>query len=356
MAPVVHQLESAEGVESRVCSTGQHREMLDPLLDLFDIEPDHDLEVMAEDQSPSEVMARILEGLDSALEVEDPDWVLVQGDTSTVAAASIGAFYNEVQVGHVEAGLRTGDKWNPFPEEINRRVAGVVADHHFAPTPEAKENLLTESVQEERITVTGNTVIDALQWVADSSPPAQVDEILDESSRTILVTAHRRENHGEPLARICDAIEELISLHNDLQIVYSVHLNPNVWDPVKDRLEEVSQITLVPPLDYPVLVHLMNQSDIVLTDSGGIQEEAPSLGKPVLVLREKTERPEGIEAGTVELVGTDTKQIVSRTTDLLENPEVYSRMAQASNPYGDGEASRRTVEALVHRTTTEFSP
>lgn len=354
MAPVVRRLESTTGVESVVCSTGQHREMLDPVLALFDITPDHDLGVMTEDQTPAGVMAAILEDLQPVLETEDPDWVLVQGDTATVAAASLGAFYSQVQVGHVEAGLRTGDKWNPFPEEINRRVAGVVADRHFAPTAQAKANLLKENVPEKQVTVTGNTVIDALHWVADQEAPEKVGEILDGSDCTVLVTAHRRENHGEPLQRICDAIEELADSFGDVQIVYSVHMNPNVWDPVHERLDEVSNVTLVPPLDYPVLVHLMKAADIVLTDSGGIQEEAPALGKPVLVLREKTERPEGIQAGTVKLVGTDVGEITQLTGKLLRDQAAHDRMAKAANPYGDGKASERIVDVITTGKTTEF--
>lgn len=357
MAPLVRELEADDGIESLVCSTGQHREMLETLVDLFEIEVDHDLDVMEEDQTPTGVVAAILDSLEPILEKEDPDWVLVQGDTSTVAASSLAAFYSGVRVGHVEAGLRTRDKWNPFPEEINRRVAGVVADRHFAPTPSARENLEREDVPGEGIHVVGNTVIDALEWVADRPAPSKVDQILDGRDRTILVTAHRRENHGEPLERICSALRALAEdLGDETQIVYSVHLNPNVWDPVHEALGDVDNITLVPPLDYPVLVHLMKAAYLVLTDSGGIQEEAPALGKPVLVLREKTERPEGVEAGTVRLVGTDEDQILREVGRLLRDEEAYAAMSNAVNPYGDGHASQRILQLLLGKTPDEFEP
>jgi len=276
--------------------------------------------------------------------------VLVQGDTTTVMAASIAAFYARVRVGHVEAGLRTHDKWQPFPEEINRRVAGVIADLHFAPTERARQNLLREDVPDERIIVTGNPVIDALQWVA-SLPYNPGDGPLagiPSKKRLILVTAHRRENFGQPLENICLALRDIAARYDGrVHIVYPVHLNPNVWEPVHRLLRDVPNITLTPPLDYLPLVHLMKQSYLVLTDSGGIQEEAPGLGVPVLVLREVTERPEAVEAGTVRVVGTDRERIVAEAMQLLEDSDAYAEMAQAVNPYGDGHAAERIVAALL---------
>lgn len=355
MAPVLDALKDREDVEVVVCSTGQHREMLDPLLGLFGIEPDHDLSVMAEDQTPVETFTAVMDGLDTILEHESPDWLLLQGDTSTVAAGSLAGFYNRIQVAHLEAGLRTGDKWNPFPEEINRRVAGVAADRHFAPTREAAENLRREDVPRERITVTGNTVVDALQEVVKQEAPGRVDELVNSGKRTVLVTAHRRENHGAPLKRICSALAEL-ARDEDIQVVFPVHLNPNVRDPVHQALEGVDGVRLVPPLDYPVLVHLMDASGLVLTDSGGIQEEAPAMGTPVLVLRDTTERPEGVEAGTAKVVGTRVDDIVDEARHLLSDPEAHAAMAEAPNPYGDGRASQRVARALAGEPVEEFTP
>ena len=354
MAPVLRELgrRSAE-FSSRVCVTGQHREMLDQVLELFDIHPDHDLKVMVEDQTPARVASAVLAGLEPILEREKPDWVLVQGDTSTVAAAALAAYYNRCRVGHVEAGLRTHDKWQPFPEEINRRVAGVIADLHFAPTETARQSLVREGVPDAQIVVTGNPVVDALRWVA--ALPFDVSTLgipgLNGDrggARVVLVTAHRRENLGRPLEQICLALRDLASRYDGaLRIVYPVHRNPNVWGPVHNLLDGVPGITLTPPLDYLPLVHLMRQAYLVLTDSGGIQEEAPGLGKPVLVLREVTERPEGVAAGTVRLVGTQRGRIVAEVVRLLEDRQEYLRMAQAVNPYGDGHAAERIVEALL---------
>jgi UDP-N-acetylglucosamine 2-epimerase (non-hydrolysing) len=368
MAPVVQELARyTHQIESRICVTAQHREMLDQVLDLFDLEPDYDLAVMEDNQTPTQVASTVLERLEPILQQEEPDWVLVQGDTTTVAAASLAAFYARAKVGHVEAGLRTHNKWQPFPEEINRQLAGVIADMHFAPTDQARQNLLQEDVHDERILVTGNPVIDALQWVADQPfEPADLDDETDDLARvlaehdngkTVLVTAHRRENHGQPLARICRALQEIANRYDgDLTIVYPVHLNPNVWKPAHHFLEDVSNIMLTPPLDYQPLVHLMKRSHLVLTDSGGIQEEAPGLGVPVLVLRDVTERPEAIKAGTAQLVGTDQERIVAETCRLLDDPEEYEAMAQSVNPYGDGQASRRIVRALLNEPVEQFSP
>lgn len=351
MAPVVRELaKHPERITSRVCVTAQHRQMLDQVLDLFEIRPDYDLDVMQESQSPTQVAANVLSHLEAILKAERPDWVLVQGDTTTVAAAALAAYYARVRVGHVEAGLRTFDKWQPFPEEVNRRVAGVIADLHFAPTARSRQNLLAEGIPDAAVYVTGNPVIDALQWVAQlpydpaGGPLAGVPW----ERRLILVTSHRRENFGWPLEQICLALRDIAGqYHGQVHIVYPVHLNPNVQEPVYRLLGDVPHITLTPPLDYLPLVYLMKHSTLVLTDSGGIQEEAPGLGKPVLVLREVTERPEAVEAGTVRIVGADRERIVAQARRLLDSPQAYENMARAVNPYGDGLAARRIVAALL---------
>lgn len=351
MAPVVKELEQyPDSIVSRVCVTAQHREMLDQVLGLFDITPDYDLDLMLPNQTLSALTARVFSELDSVIEAERPDWVLVQGDTTTVMAASLVAFYHRVKVGHVEAGLRTHDKWQPFPEEINRRVAGVVADLHFAPTETAKANLLREGVAPEVIHVTGNPVIDALKMVADMPYDVEHGPLagIPWDRRVLLVTAHRRENFGQPLENICAALREIAMQYADeVQIVYPVHLNPNVQEPVYRLLGNVPNITLLPPLDYLPMVHLMKRCTLVLTDSGGIQEEAPGLGKPVLVLRETTERPEAVAAGTVRLVGTECSDIIRHACSLLGNIQDYMRMACAVNPYGDGQAAER-IAAIFH--------
>lgn len=352
MAPIVQELaKHRDRIQSVVCVTAQHRQMLDQVLKLFEIVPDYDLDVMQECQSPVQVAAAVLTKLEPVLRTEAVDWVLVQGDTTTVAAAAMAAFYCHAKVGHVEAGLRTYDKHNPFPEEVNRRIASVIADLHFAPTSRARENLICEGVCEQSIHVTGNTVIDALQTVVglpyyvDSGPLKD----LPQDRSLILVTAHRRENFGIPLEQICLALRDIALAHlGDVHIIYPVHLNPNVQEPVHRILDHVPGVTLIDPLEYLPLVYLMKHATLVLTDSGGIQEEAPGLGKPVLVLREVTERPEAVEAGTVRLVGTCRKSIVEWTERLLEDPQEYSRMAQAVNPYGDGQAARRIVATLMN--------
>ena len=351
MAPVVQELQRhADRIISRVCVTAQHRQMLDQVLDLFGIAPDYDMDIMQESQSPTQVAAAVLSKLEPILQTERPDWVLVQGDTTTVAAASMAAFYAQARVGHVEAGLRTLDKHQPFPEEINRRVAGVIADLHFAPTAWARDNLLREQVPPETVHVTGNPVIDALRSVADRlyDPTGGPLKDVPWEQRLILVTAHRRENLGEPLEQICRALRDMARMYaGDLHIVYPVHLNPNVQEPVYRILGNVPGVTLTDPLDYLPLVYLMKRCFMVLTDSGGIQEEAPGLGKPVLVLRNKTERPEGVEAGTVQLVGPHYEPIVTWTRRLLDDPAAYQHMAHAVNPYGDGHAAERIVRALL---------
>ena len=352
MAPVVQQLKRTAGVESFVCVTAQHRQMLDQVLELFDIVPDVDLDLMRDDQTLSQLSAAIFTSLDPVLREFRPDWVLVQGDTTTVAITALLAYYHRIKVGHVEAGLRTHDKWQPFPEEVNRRVAGVVADLHFAPTLWAKNNLLQEGVPERQIALTGNPVIDALKVVTSQPEPEFVSSLLrkldigPKKKRLVLVTAHRRENFGQPLESICSALGRLAS-RGDIEIIYPVHLNPNVQEPVHRLLDGQPHITLLPPLDYLPLVHLMKKSTLVLTDSGGIQEEAPAFGIPVLVMREVTERPEGVEAGTLKLVGTDSDRIVSSAEHLLDDPAEYARMARATNPFGDGHASERIVTALL---------
>lgn len=350
MAPVIKELERhPDEVQSVVCATAQHREMLDQVLDIFDIRPAHDLDVMLPDQTLSQVTANILTRLDQVVAQEQPDWVLVQGDTSTVMVASLVAYYHRVRVGHVEAGLRTGDKWQPYPEEINRRIADVVSDLHFAPTQTSRRNLLNEGTADESIVVTGNTVVDALLAIVEQARRQVLEkwEVRLNGRRVILVTAHRRENFGRPLQEICCALSEIARRYaSDVHIVYPVHLNPNVREPVHRLLGGIPNITLTEPLGYKEFVGLMDQAHLVLTDSGGLQEEAPGLGKPVLVLREVTERPEAVEAGTAKLVGTSYQRVVEETTKLLEDDSAYARMAQAVNPYGDGRASQRIVAAL----------
>jgi UDP-N-acetylglucosamine 2-epimerase (non-hydrolysing) len=360
MAPVVRCLKQTQGIETLVCVTAQHRQMLDQVLDLFEIQPDLDLNLMKPDQSLAQLTASIFTHLDPVLADVNPDWVLVQGDTTTVMATALLSYYHRVKIGHVEAGLRTGDKWQPFPEEVNRRVAGVVADLHFAPTEWSRQNLLKENVPPRKIFVTGNTVIDALQHVANQPANQQVLDLFKEIGlsddqthaggcpRLILVTAHRRENFGEPLEQICLALKELVEYYQgSIQIVYPVHLNPNVQEPVYRLLDGVPGITLLSPLDYLPMVHLLKKTCVLLTDSGGLQEEAPGLGVPVLVLREVTERPEGVEAGTVRLVGTQRERVVAQTRRLLDDPIAHASMAQALNPYGDGHAAQRIVQALI---------
>jgi UDP-N-acetylglucosamine 2-epimerase (non-hydrolysing) len=352
MAPVIKELNRhGDQIASVVCVTAQHREMLDQVLPLFDIAPDHDLNIMQTDQTLAQVTANALTKLDAVLQSEKPDWVLTQGDTTTAMIGALAAFYHRLRVGHVEAGLRTWDKHRPFPEEINRKIADAVSDLHFAPTETARENLLREGVSEAGVVVTGNTVIDALLEVAGRDYDWNEGELaaVPRDKRLILVTAHRRENFGEPLRQICAAIEEIVASYPDVQVVYPVHLNPNVRSVVYERLGGVERVSLLDPLEYLPLVQLMKASYLVLSDSGGLQEEAPGLGKPVLVLREVTERPEGVAAGTVKLVGTNRERIVAETARLLEDRAEYERMARAINPYGDGHASERIVESLIAR-------
>ncbi len=354
MAPVIQTLERESEVESRVCVTAQHRQMLDQVLELFQIKPDYDLNLMRPNQSLAGLTAEVMENLDPVLADEHPDWVLVQGDTTTVMTAALAAFYRGIRVGHVEAGLRTGDKRQPFPEEINRRIAGTIADLHFAPTDLARQNLLHEGIDDRIIRVTGNTEIDAQLKVLEMPVPEQVHRWLEEwqiregGNRLALVTAHRRENFGKPIEDICSALKRLVEDYaGNLHLVYPVHFNPNIQEPVHSILGNVPNIHLLDPLDYLPMVHMLKAATIVLTDSGGIQEEAPGLGKPTLVLREKTERPEGVAAGVLKLVGTDPERIVAEAHRLLDDKTEYNKMAHAANPFGDGHAAERIVKALL---------
>jgi len=348
MAPVIKELQKyPEQFTVQVCVTAQHRQMLDQVLELFKIVPDFDLNIMKPGQNLIDVTCNVLHGLVSILDEFRPDVVLVHGDTTTTMAASLSAFYAGIPVGHIEAGLRTGNKCAPFPEEINRRVTGCVADIHFAPTEQARQNLLNEGVSDETIHVTGNTVIDALLTVVDKVQNdtelqlkmAERFSFLDQNKKLILVTGHRRENFGDGFENICLALKEITESHDDVEIVYPVHLNPNVQEPVKRILSDCPSLHLVEPLDYLPFVWLMSRSYLIITDSGGVQEEAPSLGKPVLVMRETTERPEAITAGTVKLVGTSREKIVGETSVLLTDISMYEKMSKSHNPYGNGNAS-----------------
>lgn len=360
MAPLVHALAKDPHFEAKVCVTAQHREMLDQVLKLFSIVPDYDLNIMQPGQGLTEITCRILEGLKPVLESFKPDVVLVHGDTTTTMAASLAAFYQRIPVGHVEAGLRTGDLSSPWPEEGNRTLTGHLATYHFAPTETSRQNLLRENIADNRITVTGNTVIDALFWVRDRvlSDEALHNELtqrypfLANGKKMILVTGHRRESFGRGFEQICHALAEIAANNPDVQIVYPVHLNPNVSEPVKRILGHVENVILIEPQDYLPFVWLMNRAWLILTDSGGIQEEAPSLGKPVLVMREMTERPEAVSAGTVCLVGTDSQRIVNEVTRLLQDESAYQAMSRAHNPYGDGHACHRILSALKNNQVT----
>ena len=356
MAPLVNALAANDAFDSRVCVTAQHREMLDQVLSLFEIEPEYDLDIMKPGQDLYDITANILSGLKPVLEEFKPDVVLVHGDTTTTFAASLAAFYQKIKVGHVEAGLRTGNLFSPWPEEANRSLTGVIANYHFAPTETSKQNLIKENKSENSIYITGNTVTDALVQVvekikSDSKLQTRFNkqfEFLDETKKLILVTGHRRESFGEGFENICKAIAQIADKHPDCEVLYPVHLNPNVQEPVKRILSNHDSVHLIEPLDYLPFVYLMNRSHIILTDSGGIQEEAPTIGKPVLVMRETTERPEAVEAGTVRLVGTDVKKIVSDIDLLLNNETEYKNMSRSHNPYGDGHACSRIIQALLN--------
>ncbi|MGY8908681.1 MAG: non-hydrolyzing UDP-N-acetylglucosamine 2-epimerase [Flavobacteriales bacterium] len=354
MAPLVNQFLSDDRFETRVCVTGQHREMLDQVLSFFGIVPDFDLSLMKPNQNLYNLTGGVITGLKPILESFKPDFVYVHGDTTTTMAASIAGFYAGAKVCHVEAGLRTNNILSPFPEEMNRQVASRVATYHFAPTLKAKENLLIENVSENSILVTGNTVIDALLESAnrvknlESEDIIELKDTIDFTKKIILVTGHRRENHGQGFINICAALKEIAINNPDTEIVYPVHLNPNVLKPVYKLLKDIKNIYLVKPLSYPTFVWLMNQSYLIITDSGGVQEEAPSLGKPVLVMRDTTERPEAVDAGTVILVGTNTQKIIKETQELLDDSKKYDSMSSLHNPYGDGKACKRIIEFIAN--------
>lgn len=350
MAPVVRALEADPHIESIVCVTAQHREMLDDLLGLFGIAPHYDLNIMTRDQSITEITTRVLIGMEPVLKASRPDVVLVHGDTATSTAAALATFYQNIPTGHVEAGLRTNDRWMPFPEEMNRRLTGTIASYHFAPTDLAKEHLLRENVAPENVIVTGNTVIDAFLETAartDLPAPPRANEI-DPSRPLVLVTAHRRENHPF-MPEMCEAMREIAQHPSRPQLYWPVHPSPHVAPVAREHLGNVDGVFLVEPIDYAHMVEAVKRCTFVLTDSGGLQEEAPCLGKPVLVMRDETERPEGLEAGTLELVGHDRAKIVAAAARLLEDPAGYARMARAANPYGDGKASQRIVAWLLAR-------
>jgi UDP-N-acetylglucosamine 2-epimerase (non-hydrolysing) len=355
MAPLIHALEADSRFDARVCVTAQHREMLDQVLELFEIKPDFDLNIMKAGQALNYVTTSILVGLKPVLENFKPDLVLVHGDTATTFAASLAAYYQQIKVGHVEAGLRTGNIYSPWPEEANRKLTSAITNYHFAPTEGSKKNLLNEGVSQEDIIVTGNTVIDALFWVReklnkDSSLSDELSsrfEYLDPNKKLVLVTGHRRESFGGGFERICDALRQIAIKYPEVQVLYPVHLNPNVQEPVKRLLQDLENVFLIEPQQYLPFCYLMDRSSIILTDSGGIQEEAPSLGKPVLVMRETTERPEAVDAGTVRLVGTEVESIVGQVDLLLSGPNEYQKMGRAHNPYGDGLACGRILEFLV---------
>ena len=351
MAPLVKELEAhSDEIESIVCVTAQHRQMLDQVLEIFDIKPDYDLNIMKERQTLVEIMTRSLEGLDAVMKEVQPDIVLVHGDTSTTCVGSLAAFYNQIAVGHVEAGLRTYDKYSPFPEEINRRITGVIADMHFAPTERNRQNLLKENTDDSTIFITGNTVIDALKTTVREDYTFK-DETLRNMSwdtkKVIVMTAHRRENLGEPLRNICSAVRELVEEFEDIEVVYPMHMNHAVREVANEILGDLPRVKLIEPVNADELHNAIKRGYLVLTDSGGLQEEAPSLGKPVLVLRNETERPEAVDAGTVKIAGVKKEDIVSMARELLTDKDAYNKMAKAVNPYGDGFASARIVQAIL---------
>ncbi|MDP4143442.1 MAG: UDP-N-acetylglucosamine 2-epimerase (non-hydrolyzing) [Bacillota bacterium] len=350
MAPLVKELECREEFDAKVCVTAQHREMLDQVLELFKITPDFDLNIMKSKQTLTGITTKVLEGLEEVFETEKPDIILVHGDTTTTFAGALAAFYKQIKVGHVEAGLRTNDKYFPFPEEMNRKLTGAMADFHFAPTQNSKNNLLREGVDEEQIFITGNTVIDAMKYTVEDSYKFSNDELntIDYNKKVIMVTAHRRENWGQGIENICEALKAIVLENEDVELVYLVHLNPVVRDVVHKHLSGVERVHLLDPLDTKDTHNLMNKCFMVMTDSGGLQEEAPHLGKPVLVLRDVTERPEAVEAGTVKLVGTDKDVIILEANSLIRDSEKYSEMTKCINPYGDGFASERIVDAILY--------
>ena len=349
MAPLVKELESRNEIESIVCVTAQHREMLDQVLDTFKIKPDYDLNIMKQGQTLGDITTRALTGLEEVIKESTPDIVLVHGDTTTTFAGALAAFYNQVAIGHVEAGLRTNDKYSPFPEEMNRQMVDCMTDMYFAPTELSKANLLKENIAEDKIYVTGNTAIDAMATTVDKNYTHKELEWINPNKRMILLTAHRRENLGEPMRHIFKAIKRIVEEFNDVKVIYPIHMNPKVREVANEVFQGLDRVKLIEPLEVFDFHNFQNKSYLILTDSGGVQEEAPSLGKPVLVLRDTTERPEGITAGTLKLVGTDEETIYNETKKLLTNKDEYNKMAHASNPYGDGNASKRIVDAIIER-------
>ena len=353
MAPLVKELESRKEIESIVCVTAQHREMLDQVLETFDIKPDYDLNIMKQGQTLGDVTTRALNGLEEVIKECRPDIVLVHGDTTTTFAGALAAFYNQVAIGHVEAGLRTWDKYSPFPEEMNRQMVDCMTDMYFAPTQLSKTNLINEGKDEAKIYITGNTAIDAMSTTVDEGYTHPELEWIKEGERMILLTAHRRENLGDPMRNIFRAIKRIVDEFKDIKVIYPIHMNPKVREVANEVLGDNDRVKMIEPLEVFDFHNFQNKSFIILTDSGGIQEEAPSLGKPVLVLRDTTERPEGIDAGTLKLVGTDEEVIYEETKKLLTDKKVYDKMSKASNPYGDGHASERIVDAIVEKFTNK---
>lgn len=349
MAPLVKELESRKEIKSIVCVTAQHREMLDQVLQAFKIKPDYDLDIMQHGQTLGDVTIRALKGLEEIIKKEMPDIVLVHGDTTTTFAGALAAFYNQIAIGHVEAGLRTYDKYAPFPEEMNRQMVDCMCDMYFAPTEVSKKNLLNQNIDKDKIYVTGNTVIDAMATTVDNNYTHPELEWIKDNERMILLTAHRRENLGEPMRHIFKAIRRIVDEFKDVKVIYPIHMNPKVREVANEVFAGCNKVKLIEPLEVFDFHNFQNKSYIILTDSGGIQEEAPSLGKPVLVLRDTTERPEGIKAGTLKLVGTNEKKIYKETKKLLTDKNEYEKMSHASNPYGDGYASKRIVNAIIEK-------
>lgn len=348
MAPLVKELENRKEIESIVCVTAQHREMLDQVLNVFDIKPNYDLNIMKQGQTLSEITSRVLLGLEEVIQKEKPNIILVHGDTTTTFAGALAAFYNSVDIGHVEAGLRTWNKYSPYPEEMNRQMVDRMTDMFFAPTELSKNNLLKEDISEDKIYVTGNTAIDAMKYTVNAEYKNQLFDWLGDS-KFILLTAHRRENLGEPMYNIFRAVKRVVEENPDVKVIYPIHMNPKIREIANTVIGDNDRIKIIEPLEVIDFHNFINRSYLILTDSGGIQEEAPSLGKPVLVLRDTTERPEGIESGTLKLVGTDEEKIYNETINLLTNKEAYDKMSKAANPYGDGTTSRQIVDAIINK-------
>ena len=349
MAPLVKELEKRKEIESIVCVTAQHREMLDQVLETFDIKPNYDLNIMKQGQSLGDITTRALTGLEDVIKECKPDIVLVHGDTTTTFAGALAAFYNQVMIGHVEAGLRTNDKYSPFPEEMNRQMVDCMTDMYFAPTNLSKENLLKENIEESKIYITGNTAIDAMSTTVDDNYSNLELDFVKDGERLILLTAHRRENLGEPMRHIFKAIKRIVDEFDDVKVIYPIHKNPLVREVANEIFGDCEKVKLIEPLEVFDFHNFINKSYMIMSDSGGVQEEAPSLGKPVLVLRDTTERPEGIDAGTLKLVGTDEETIYNEAKRLLTDKKEYERMSKASNPYGDGHASERIVDAIINK-------